>query len=252
MTDNNMVYHIPVLLKESVDGLDINPDGVTVRPGTYSAAPAGAVSCDWTAASYWYTVSALSSGWIALPGLSLPSAQGDSVMTEIGERLGVVTGTADTDDYLDLPEGTLQLMPSPEVFSRLDYDATDCPDLVQTLVVAAMMLGMPFHISGISTLHDKETDRVQALINECLKFGCMLEEERGALIWDGRRMPITELPVVETYDDHRMAMAFAPCAALVPGLGIAEPAVVSKSYPEYWDHLRHVGAVIDSKEADRA
>ena len=224
--------------------VDINPDGVTVRPGTYSAAPAGAVSCDWTAASYWYTVSALSSGWIALPGLSLPSAQGDSVMTEIGERLGVVTGTADTDDYPDLPEGTLQLMPSPEVFSRLDYDATDCPDLVQTLVVAAMMLGMPFHISGISTLHDKETDRVQALINECLKFGCMLEEERGALIWDGRRMPITELPVVETYDDHRMAMAFAPAAIFIPGVTVRNPEVVSKSYPRYWEDLARAGFVI--------
>ena len=63
---------------------------------------------------------------------------------------------------------------------------------------------------------------------------------------------VAAVPVISTYDDHRMAMAFAPCAALVPGLGIAEPAVVSKSYPEYWDHLRHVGAVIDSKEADRA
>ena len=165
-------------------------------------------------------------------------------MTEIGERLGVVTGTADTDDYPDLPEGTLQLMPSPEVFSRLDYDATDCPDLVQTLVVAAMMLGMPFHISGISTLHDKETDRVQALINECLKFGCMLEEERGALVWDGRRMPITELPVVETYDDHRMAMAFAPASIFIPGVTVRNPEVVSKSYPRYWEDLARAGFVI--------
>ena len=63
---------------------------------------------------------------------------------------------------------------------------------------------------------------------------------------------VAAVPTISTYDDHRMAMVFAPCAALVPGLGIAEPAVVSKSYPEYWDHLRHVGAVIDSKEADRA
>lgn len=224
--------------------VDITPDGVVVKAGVYTPAPADAVSGDWTAASYWYTVSALSSGWIALPGLALPSVQGDSVMTEIGERLGVVTGTADPDDYPDLADGTLQLMPSPEVFSRLDIDATDCPDLVQTLVVAAIMLGMPFHIAGVSTLHDKETDRVQALINECLKFGCMLEEERGALVWDGRRMPITALPVVDTYDDHRMAMAFAPAAIFIPGLTVRDPGVVTKSYPRFWDDLAKAGFVI--------
>lgn len=224
--------------------VDITPDGVVVKAGAYTPAPADAVSGDWTAASYWYTVSALSSGWIALPGLALPSAQGDSVMTEIGERLGVVTGTADPDDYPNLADGTLQLMPSPEVFSRLDIDATDCPDLVQTLVVAAIMLGMPFHIAGVSTLHNKETDRVKALINECLKFGCMLEEERGALVWDGRRMPITALPVVDTYDDHRMAMAFAPAAIFIPGLTVRDPGVVTKSYPRFWDDLAKAGFVI--------
>lgn len=224
--------------------VDITPDGVSVKAGNYSAAPADAVSADWTAASYWYTISALSSGWIALPGLSLPSAQGDSAITEIGERLGVVTDTADTDDYPDLPQGTLQLMPSPEVFSRLDIDATDCPDLVQTLVVTAIMLGIPFQIAGVSTLHDKETDRVQALINECLKFGCILEEERGSLIWDGRRLPLKELPVVDTYNDHRMAMAFAPAAIFVPGVTVRNPEVVTKSYPRYWQDLEKAGFVI--------
>ncbi len=223
---------------------ELEPGRITIRPGHYAAAPADAVSADWSAASYWYAVSALSSGWIALPGLRLPSVQGDSVMTALGERIGVVTDTADTDDYPGLPEGTLQLMPSPEQFSRLDFDATDCPALVQTLVVVACMLGMPFHITGTATLRGKETDRIAALRSECLKFGCVIEEDRDSLIWEGRRMPITRLPVIDTCDDHRMAMAFAPAAIFIPGICVRNPEVVTKSYPDFWKDLAAAGFVI--------
>lgn len=223
---------------------DMEPGRIIIKAGRYDAAPADVVTADWSAASYWYVITALSSGWVALPGLRLPSAQGDSVMTTLGERIGVVTDTADPDDYPDLPDGTLQLMPSPEQFSRLDFDATDCPDLVQTLAVAAMMLGMPFHISGISTLRGKETDRVAALTKEALKFGCIFEEDRDALVWDGKRVPVTRLPVIDTYDDHRMAMAFAPAAIFLPGVTIRNPEVVSKSYPGFWDDLVKAGFTI--------
>lgn len=219
----------------------VSPVGVTVEKGSYNNKPL-AVGRDWSAASYWYTVSALNSGWIALPGLELPSPQGDAAMARLGQRFGVETAEVDEDDYPALPEGTLQLCPSPEVFSRIDWDALESPDLVPTVVVTAAMLGLPFHITGVKTLHDKETDRVTALRRECAKLGVIIEEDSSdSISWDGRRMPFTEIPVVDTYEDHRMAMAFAPCALYVPGMCIRNPEVVTKSYPDFWNHLTAVG-----------
>lgn len=237
-------------------GIDVtvNPYSVSVRHGAYAPAQADAIGADWSAASYWYTVAALTSGWIALPGLHLPSLQGDSVMAAIGERLGVITAEVDAEDGElpmmpdgtgPVPAGTLQLSASPEQFSRLDYDASDCPDLVPTLAVTAAMLGMPFRITGVSTLRGKETDRLEALVNEALKLGLIFEADGDrALSWDGARMPITKLPVIDTYDDHRIAMAFAPCAVFIPGLSVRDPQVVTKSYPTFWTDLVHAGFTI--------
>lgn len=235
-------------------GIDVSiqPGAVIVRPGKYTAASAGAIGADWSAASYWYTIAALSSGWIALPGLRLPSLQGDSIMAKLGERIGVNTARVDADDRPLMPGGntpvpadTLQLSASPEQFSRLDIDATDFPDLIPTLAVAAAMLGMPFHITGVGTLRGKETDRIAALVNEALKLGLIFEADGDkSLSWDGTRIPITQLPVIDTYDDHRIAMAFAPCAIFIPGMSIRNPQVVAKSYPDFWTDMIHAGFVI--------
>lgn len=223
----------------------MTPGSIAVRPCQYRPAPKGCVGADWSAASYWYEVTALSAGWVALPGLSLDSPQGDRAMAAVGERLGVITSPADPEDYPDLPEGTLQLSASPDGFSRLDIDATDIPDLVPTLVVTAAMLGMPFHITGVSTLRNKETDRISALIAECLKFGLIIEDRgNAAIVWDGARVPITSIPVIDTYDDHRMAMAFAPASLIIPGTCIRDAHVVAKSYPAFWDDLRHAGFIV--------
>ena len=124
---------------------------------------------------------------------------------------------------------------------RLDYDFVSSPDLVQTFVVACAMRGIPFHFTGLASLRIKETDRIEALKRELRKLGFVLRDENGdTLIWDGTRCEPTLEPI-DTYDDHRMAMAFAPAAIIFPGLRINEPQVVTKSYPQFWADLQKAG-----------
>ena len=223
-----------------------------VVPATgYADCIAYAVEPDWSAASYWYELVALSpdpATRIVLKGLTAESLQGDSAIAGLFQSLGVRTTFTD--------EGAV-LTKADAVTSIKEMNLEDCPDLAQTIVSTCAALHIPFRITGLHSLKIKETDRIAALQAEWAKMGVTMGAD-GDSLWveaydsAAEAAAVAAVPTISTYDDHRMAMAFAPCAALVPGLGIAEPAVVSKSYPEYWDHLRHVGAVIDSKEADRA
>lgn len=199
---------------------------------------------DWSAASYWYAISAISAGWVTLNDMGLKSIQGDSAMTTFGERLGV--NTAESEDV----EGAIELSAGPEQFSRLDADMSDTPDLVPTLAVAAAALGIPFRLSGVHTLRNKETDRLEALRAEALKLGLVFDIERDdVLSWEGARVPMRELPRIATYNDHRMALAFAPLSIFVPGIVIEDAEVVSKSYPSFWSDLEAAGfALLDGDE----
>ena len=191
------------------------------------------VEADWSAASYWYEIAALSSGDVSLQGLNSRSVQGDSEILKYFEGLGINTHFNDE---------MVELEPSPDLVPRLNIDLSDQPDLAQTIVVTSCMLGIPFHITGLSTLKIKETDRLEALRTEMLKLGMVLTIERDSeLIWDGTRRPIYEFPVIDTYEDHRMAMAFAPVSIFIPGIVINNIEVVSKSYPDYWQHLQDAG-----------
>lgn len=210
---------------------------VYVAPGQYRTPDHSDIERDWSAASYWYSVAALSAGWITITELKLPSLQGDSVAAEIFGKLGVVTSTNDN--------GGVELSASPEIFSRLDIDFSDYPDLVQTFVVACGMLGVPFTFTGVKSLRIKEADRLEALRAEMGKLGIMLEIKKDSVIeWDGRRTPIYEIPEIETYDDHRMAMAFAPAALYIPGLVIKGCETVNKSYPRFWENMQKAGFVL--------
>ncbi len=210
------------------------------------------VGRDWSAASYWYAIAALSSGWVTLPGLQLGyRLQGDSVASEIFERLGVISEQNPEDEDTGKRIDGVGLSASPEVYSRLDLDMSATPDLVPAVAVAATMLGVPFQFHGVHTLRDKETDRLEALRAEALKIGAIYEIDGDDTIgWEGRRVPIRTLPVIDTYGDHRMAMAFAPAALYLPGLVIDSPEVVSKSYPEFWADIQKAGFTI--KEVDEA
>ena len=205
---------------------------ITIAPQKYAPVDFE-VEADWSAASYWYEIAALSSGDVSLQGLNSRSVQGDSEILKYFEGLGINTHFNDE---------MVELEPSPDLVPRLNIDLSDQPDLAQTIVVTSCMLGVPFHITGLSTLKIKETDRLEALRAEMLKLGIVLIIERDSeLIWDGTRRPIYEFPVIDTYEDHRMAMAFAPVSIFIPGIVINNIEVVSKSYPDYWQHLQDAG-----------
>lgn len=188
------------------------------------------IESDWSAASYWYTIVAFSEdAEIFLTGLRKDSRQGDSRIANIMRDFGVKSKFTS--------EGVLlskyKRKPSKKTID-IDFSAT--PDLAQTVAVVSGGLGIPVRMTGLETLRIKETDRIEALQIELIKFGiAMQEEESETFVISGTFSP-SNRPVA-TYEDHRMAMAFAPFALLQPSLEIADPEVVEKSYPEFWDHL---------------
>lgn len=197
---------------------------------------------DWSAAAFWYEIAALSAGWITLTNLNPQSLQGDRGIVPLFEKLGVITDH--TDDGIELSA-------TPELYNSLDADLSGMPDAVPALAVTACMVGVPFRFSGVGALHHKECDRIEALVAELAKLGFVLEVEAygTVLSWDGTRRPVRQMPVFDTYGDHRMAMALAPTAIFVPGIVVKDVEVVEKSYPDYWQHLRHAGfTLLDPSE----
>lgn len=215
---------------------------ISIAPQTYQA-QSYEVESDWSAASYWYEIMAFSfaDGYqsIRLKGLHRNSLQGDSHVTRYFEPLGVVTTF--TDEGVTLTHRDDAKFALPE---RLAWDMTEQPDLAQTVISTYALLNIEFDICGLHTLRIKETDRITALENELRKVGYVItDRDNDRMLFDGTETPEAEqaaLPVIATYKDHRMAMAFAPMAMLRPLL-IEDPMVVTKSYPQYWDHLRQVG-----------
>lgn len=190
---------------------------------------------DWTAASYWYEIAAITAGWVTLPGMKDGSLQGDSVLATIGARFGVLTEFT--------PDGA-ELSASPDLFSRLDLDMSDYPDLVPALAVTACMVGMPFEFTGVANLRIKECDRLEGLRANLLKLGIIVEVGANTIGWEGERMPIGEMPEIDPQGDHRIAMAFAPVSAFLPGIIIRDPDVVAKSYPRFFDDLQAAGFTV--------
>lgn len=214
---------------------------VRVEPRVYSKRDFF-VESDWSACSYWYEMVALGDGDVLLPGLFKDSFQGDSRVAELFSMLGVTT------EYVD-GEGMgacVHIYRTGDVCGRLDLDLVEQPDLAQTLVVCCCMMGVPFRFTGLQSLKIKETDRINALRTEMRKLGYVVGEENDSVLyWNGERCEADTEPVIDTYDDHRMAMAFAPCALKLGEIRINDPHVVSKSYPGYWEDLRSVGFVCE-------
>lgn len=212
---------------------------IRVEPGTYQDVPF-TVESDWSAASYWYEMMALwqpqtefPSPRIELIGLFPRSSQGDSRGADLFAKLGVHTAFT--------PRG-VELTRLGVPVARMVEDLVDIPDLAQTFVVTCCLKGIPFRFSGLQSLRIKETDRITALQQELHKIGYVIKDEADSILsWNGERCPAEEHPVIATYDDHRMALAFAPAILRLPSLTIAHPEVVSKSYPTYWRHLAAAG-----------
>ncbi len=192
---------------------------------------------DWSAASYWYSVVALcKAGSIELPNLKKNSLQGDAVIAQVFQKLGVNTIYTKQGIQIEKMEG----FHLPEF---IEIDCEKCPDLAQTFATTIAGLGISGKLSGLKSLRIKETDRITALINELAKFGITAQEEENFVltIQSGTLKQPSE--PIHTYEDHRMAMAFAPLILKVDQLEFDDALVVNKSYPDFWKHLEEINII---------
>lgn len=193
------------------------------------------IESDWSGASYWYSMVALAKqARVELLGLRQPSFQGDSAIAGIMEHVGVMTTFT--------PNGVV--LSKTNTLEPFSYDFSDCPDLAQTVAVVCAAKGIAARMTGLESLRIKETDRIAALQQELQKVGGDLEDLGQEVFRVKPATRITGLPIFHTYEDHRMAMAFAPLGLLTP-VTIEEPHVVRKSYPRYWENLAAMGFTLE-------
>jgi putative 3-phosphoshikimate 1-carboxyvinyltransferase len=220
-------------------------DTITIRPKRYEER-SYTIENDWTAASYWYAILTLLNdrkSYIRFPGLKNGSRQGDSAAKYIFSLLGVKTTFADK-EMDELTDVTITR--KPQMLPRLEYDFKNQPDLAQTLIVLCPIMNIPFKFMGLSSLKLKETDRIEAMKTEMAKLGYVLHDSNDSeIIWNGERCEVANPIIIDTYKDHRMAMAFAPLSIKLGELTINNPEVVSKSYPHFWNDLRKAGFSIE-------
>lgn len=224
-------------------GVEHTWEGQTIRVAaqSYQARPFR-VEADWSAASYYYAMAALSEAAdLTLEGLFADSWQGDAVLVEMMRQFGVMTTFSEHAAHLKKEAGAA-------VAPVFEWDFIQCPDLAQTLAVVCGGLGVHGVFSGLETLRIKETDRIAALKTELGKTGVMLHElprrmakrsDKQFYLLEGQ-CELTNMPVFDTYEDHRMAMAFAPLGILSP-VAVREPGVVQKSYPAFWEDIAMLG-----------
>jgi len=215
-------------------GFDISykKNQIQIASATFIEPKIWAVESDWSSASYFYSILALSKGGqINLSTFKKESNQGDSALSEIYNSLGVVTS---------FHNGTIKLSKVEDlnVAKLINLDLRNTPDLAQTIAVSCLGLGIECKLSGLHTLKIKETDRLSALKIEMEKLGAKVDISRNSL----KLYPSPQLKnniAINTYNDHRMAMAFAPLALKVPII-INDSQVVSKSYPTFWNDLKSI------------
>ncbi len=202
---------------------------VVIEPQTYRQRPY-TIESDWSGASYWYEMLSLAEeGEVFLKGLFRDSLQGDARVAEWFEELGIHT------EYE--AEGVRLTKTSVKV-NHFDADFTDQPDLAQTVAMTCALNAIPFRLTGLQSLKIKETDRLKALVDESAKLGFVFVSSQDSILeWSGETCTMYAIPI-ETYDDHRMAMAFAPAALAYGIIRINHPEVVSKSYPNFWNDLK--------------
>jgi 3-phosphoshikimate 1-carboxyvinyltransferase len=188
---------------------------------------------DWSAASYWFMVlSFTDNSRITLPNLKKNSLQGDSAITSIMENFGI--------EFI-FEGNKLIIQNKAKNFTNILYDLKECPDLAQSIIVCCAVLGVDASFTGLETLKIKETDRIAALQNELAKIGVYLNENQEVYQLDCSKKHYPKKLSIKTYEDHRMAMAFAPLAMVVDEVEIEEAMVVEKSYPHFWEDFKSIG-----------
>ncbi|MGY8982873.1 MAG: 3-phosphoshikimate 1-carboxyvinyltransferase [Cytophagales bacterium] len=222
-----LMHHFGVNSTWKDQTLHINPQRYKAQSYT--------IESDWSGASYWYSMVALNQeSSITLRGLRSHSFQGDQNIVNIMSKMGVKT---------EFKSDKVQLTSIPVTEINQIIDFKNCPDLAQTVMVVAVIKGIKLIMTGLESLKIKETDRVMAMKKELLKIGGLLNEENG--IWRLKSGTVPEhLETIETYEDHRMAMAFAP-VCMIRAITIRDIEVVQKSYPSYWAHLKSVGIIFN-------
>jgi len=190
------------------------------------------VESDWSSASYFFSLAALANeASISLSSYKETSLQGDSALVEIYAKMGVET---------HFEENKVTLVKQPNFnFESVNFDLNNTPDIAQTIVVTCLGLGIGCHLTGLHTLKIKETDRLEALRIELTKLGANISVTNDSLTLVASKH-INSNVKIATYNDHRMAMAFAPLALKVPII-IENAEVVSKSYPDFWEDLKSLG-----------
>ena len=211
---------------------------IRINPFSYNKLKNWIVESDWSSASYYYSILSLVSSnnsILELNSFRKNSSQGDARLTEIYKQLGISSQFREEDSL------RLDKINSSEGYSKvLSLDLIENPDLAQTIVVNAFGLGLECQLFGLHTLKIKETDRLVALKNELIKLGAEIEITNNSLHLKRRISGINPDIEIETYQDHRMAMAFAPLALITP-IKIKQAEVVSKSYPDFWKDIENLG-----------
>lgn len=209
---------------------------IVVENKPYHHAP-DHIEADWSAASYWFALQCLlPKSSIVLEGLHRDSLQGDSRVMALMDRLGVVANF----------DGDIVTLSCPKKvkIARFSNDFSDTPDLAPTFAVLLCLKGIPYRLDGLATLRLKETDRIAALQAELRKLGYRLEAGDDYLSWDGNHTITCYCAPLDTYDDHRLAMALSLTATRFPGVALHDANVVNKSYPDYWQHLQEAGVTL--------
>jgi 3-phosphoshikimate 1-carboxyvinyltransferase len=221
------------LLNEIGVETDFNENVIIVKPKTQNPKPQTlTVESDWSSASYFYSIVALANEGITIELSSYKenSLQGDSALVEIYSNMGVETR---------FEENKITLVKQPNFnFETVNFDLNNTPDIAQTIVVTCLGLGIGCHLTGLHTLKIKETDRLEALRIELTKLGANISVTNDSLTLLATKN-INSNVKIATYNDHRMAMAFAPLALKVPVV-IENAEVVSKSYPDFWEDLKNI------------
>ncbi|MFA9388421.1 MAG: 3-phosphoshikimate 1-carboxyvinyltransferase [Prolixibacteraceae bacterium] len=211
-------------------------DKITIVQQAYRPIPF-TVEADWSGASYWYQLAVLSQETnLMLKGLQLDSLQGDCAQALWFADFGI--------ESKQESDGVRLIKTAAQLPSKFVQNFVENPDIAQTFAVMCVCKRIPFHFSGLETLKIKETDRINALMVELGKLGADLyEPKHGELAWDGElnETKFNSTVTIDTYHDHRMALAFAPVAIVNGNIQINDPMVITKSYPGYWDDLKTVG-----------
>ncbi|MGE5318139.1 MAG: 3-phosphoshikimate 1-carboxyvinyltransferase [Chloroflexota bacterium] len=208
---------------------------IRILPGKYSVNH-NVYEADWSAASYWYALSALSKNMeITLKGLKNESSQGDSVLPGLFEPLGVVSTRNINGDLILNSTGV--------TVDKISVNLINNPDLAPALAVACAGLQIESHISGLDTLAIKESNRLQTIKEGLNSTGFICSIHQNSLIISKGRVPVTD-STIKTYNDHRIAMAMSLLSLTAGQLIIDDADVVRKSYPQYWDHLKLAGFTI--------